>query len=129
MLVRPIFCKHDPKKEVEDDGEIVCSNCGVVLGRNTSICVNSNSRTNLAQDYQLGGKTTGYFMSEKFVNSYVELSIISNICEGLSLPSYISHDVWKWYQKINPLINMTKAKIIFLIIYTMCRYNGNCLPF
>ncbi|MBA4717652.1 MAG: hypothetical protein HRO68_00480 [Nitrosopumilus sp.] len=77
------------------EGEVVCS-CGLVVGEDHIYTSSNISKTNLAQDYQLGGKKTG-----KFINQYSELSMISNICHSLDLPTYVSHDVWKWYHRIN----------------------------
>ena len=107
-----------------NEGELFCGKCGIVLGTDIFDSVTNNSRTNLAQDYQLGGKLIGLSKTEIFINSYSKLSQISNICESLRLPDFIRQDVWKWYQKITPLIPITYPKRIFLVIYTMCKYNG-----
>lgn len=106
-----------------DNGELVC-NCGILQGENHNNTSSITSKTNLAQDYQLGGKRTSTLMCEKFINSSDDLSEISNICHGLSLPSFVYHDVWQWYQKLSPLLSMTKSKIVFFTIYTICRYNN-----
>ena len=96
-----------------DDGELVC-NCGIIQGENHDNVSSITSKTNLAQDYQLGGKRTGTFPCEKFINSSdSSLSEISNICHGLDLPSFVYHDVWAWYQKLSPILTMTKSKVVF----------------
>lgn len=118
------LCQCTPKNlTTTNEGEIICK-CGFMWGEDHDNTSSINSKTNLAQDFQLGGKRTGSFISEKFINSHTDLSTISNICQGLSLPSFIYHDVWKWYQKLNPLLIMTKSKTMFFVIYILCRYNG-----
>ncbi len=105
------------------DGELVCK-CGLIQGENHNNTSSIVSKTSLAQDYLLGGKRTNKFTSEKFINSSDDLTEISNICQGLSLPSFVYHDVWQWYQKLSPLLIMTKSKIVLFTIYTICRYNN-----
>ena len=124
MYQKQILCSCLPANFITtDNGELVCP-CGILQGENHNTTSPITSKTNLAQDYLLGGKRTSTMMCEKFINSSDELSEISNICHGLSLPSFVSHDVWKWYKKLSPILTMTKSKIIFFTIYVICRYNN-----
>ena len=124
QILRPIFCVHCISDRVTlDEGEVVCGNCGVVLGRDNHTISTIISKTNLSQDFQLGGRQNSVFMSERYIKLDTDLMIISNICHALNLSQFISHDIFKWYKKIYKSINMTRAKIIFLVIYTICRYN------
>ncbi len=124
-LVRPIFCKHEQKYIITaTNGELVCGKCGVVVGQEDDSPTTINSTTNLFQDYSLGTKQTGEFHSEKFIQVSKPLNVISNICQALELPKYISQDIYRWNNVITKRIDMTKAKIIFLTIYVICRYNS-----
>lgn len=124
QTLSPIFCIHHMNDRITlDDGEDVCGNCGTVLGRGSNTISIINSKTSLSQDFQLGGRQNSNFMSEKYIKLDIDLIVISNICHALNLPQFISHDIFKWYKKIYKSINMTRAKIIFLVIYTICRYN------
>jgi len=119
-----ILCSCSPVDFITtDNGELVCP-CGILRGEDHNSTLSIKSKTNLAQDYMLGGKQNKKFKSEKFINSSVDLSEISNICHGLSLPSFVSHDVWKWYRKLSPKLTMTNSKIVFFTIYVICRYNN-----
>jgi len=121
---KQILCNCSPENFITtDNGELVCS-CGILQGEDHNNTSSIKSKTNLAQDYQLGGKRTSNLMCEKFIHSSSDLSVISNICHGLSLPSFVYHDVWHWYQKLSPILSMTRSKIAFFTIYTICRYNN-----
>ena len=124
MSQTPILCKCVPSDFTTTiEGEIICG-CGLVVGEDHNYTSNNISKTNLVQDNQLGTKRTGKYFTEKFIVKKSDLSPISNICHLLSIPTPITHDIWRWYRKLSPLLDMTKAKIIFLIVYTMCRYNA-----
>ena len=124
MYQKQVLCNCLPINFIiTDNGELVCR-CGILQGKEHNNTSSITSKTNLAQDYQLGGKRTSNLMCEKFINSSTDLSVISNICHGLSLPSFVYHDVWHWYQKLSPLLSMTRSKIVFFTIYTICRYNN-----
>ena len=124
MYQKQILCDCLPVDFITtDNGELVCK-CGILQGEDHNNTSSIKSKTNLAQDYLLGGKQNNKFKSEKFINSSDTLSEISNICHGLSLPSFVYRDVWQWYQKLAPILTMTKSKIVFFTIYVMCRYNN-----
>lgn len=124
MYQKQILCNCSPEHFITtDNSELVCS-CGILQGEDHNSTSSITSKTNLAQDYLLGEKQTSTLMCEKFINSSSDLSVISNICHGLSLPSFVYHDVWHWYQKLSPILSMTRSKIVFFTIYTICRYNN-----
>ena len=119
-----ILCNCDIQFETTIEGEIICRNCGCVKGVESYAYVSINSKTNLYLDLELGGKPNREFYSDRYSKSKSkELSAISNICNALHMPQFFSHDVWFWYRKLRSNIKMTRAKIIVLIFYQLCRYN------
>ncbi len=108
-----------------DDGEIVCSHCGTVLGRDDTTTYSIKSKSNLFLDVIIGSKLNKSILSSKYIRSdKPDLTIISNICRTLEIPNSISKDIWYWYNKIRANINTTKAKILVMVIYQLCRYNN-----
>lgn len=124
-VTKLILCKCDMKYElVTSEGEIVCRSCGCVKGVVATSHTSKKSKTNLYQDLELGSKQIKSLENFKFHNPRsVELSVISNVCEALSFPQYFNHDVWYWYKKIRANIKYTKAKVMVLVFYQLCRYN------
>jgi len=125
QILRPISCEHKKEDEItSDDGEIVCGHCGYVKGRAEINSIHSESRTTLYIDTVIGGKPNYSISANRYMHSNSnELDSISNICQALDLPSFLSRDIWYWYKKIKTNIKMTKAKVIVLVFYQLCRYN------
>lgn len=105
----------------------MCAKCGCVIGSDTYQETHVISKTNLYQDYGLGSKPNSNlvsFSSKRYTHFLsTELSMISNICETLNLPKFLSQDIFYWYKKMRKNIKMTKSKTIVLVIYQLCRYN------
>jgi len=125
QTLSPIFCIHKVNDRVTlDDGEIVCNHCGVVLGRVDTTIYSIKSKSNLFLDTEIGTKLNKSIPSSQYIRSDTpDLTIISNICRTLDIPNSISKDIWYWYNKIRANINTTKAKILVLVFYQLCRYN------
>lgn len=124
QILRPIFCIHLENDRVTlDDGENVCSNCGTVMGRTDTTKHYIPSKTNLFIDTEIGSKPNNSFSSQKYIKVDKNISIVSNICRILELPNAVSNDVWFWFNKIKSNIKITRAKILVLVIYQLCRYN------
>jgi len=124
QTLSPIFCSHKVNDRVSlDDGEIVCGNCGVVLGRDDTTTYSTKSKSNLFLDSMIGSKINHTIPSSRYVRpEKPDLTIISNICRTLNIPNSVSQDIWYWYNKIRANINTTKAKILVLVFYQICRY-------
>ncbi len=125
QTLSPIFCIHQMNDRVSfDDGEVICGNCGVVLGRDDTTIHSIKSKSNLFLDVIIGSKSNNTIPSSKYIRSdKPDLTIISNICRTLDIPNSISQDIWYWYNKIRENIKTTKAKILVLVFYQLCRYN------
>jgi len=126
QTLSPIFCGHQINDRVTlDDGEIVCGHCGVVLGRTDTTTHSIKSKSNLFLDIEIGSKLNKSIPSSRYIRSdKPDLTIISNICRTLEIPNSVSKDIWYWYNKIRANINTTKAKILLLVFYQLCRYNN-----
>jgi len=119
-----VSCNCGLKFETITEGEIVCRKCGCVKGVESTTHVTINSKTNLYHDKQLGGRENTSLCIGKYSSSQsIELSAISNLCNILNYPQYLSHDILYWYKKIRSNIKFTKGKILVLVIYQICRYN------
>lgn len=125
QTLSPIFCNHQMNDRVTlDDGEIVCNHCGVVLGRTDTTIHSIKSTSNLFLDVIIGSKTDRTIRSSKYIHANKpDLTKISNICRTLNIPNSVSQDIWYWYNKIKANIHTTKAKILVLVFYQICRYN------
>ncbi len=125
QTLSPIFCIHHMNDRVSfDDGEVICGNCGVVLGRDDTTIHSIKSKSNLFLDVIIGTKSNKSIPSSRYIRSdKPDLTIISNICRTLDIPNSISQDIWYWYNKIRENIKTTKAKILVLVVYQLCRYN------
>jgi len=125
QTLSPIFCNHSECDEVSSyDGEIVCGNCGVVKGREDTTTHSIKSKSNLFLDTILGSKTNNTIRSSKYIHTdKPDLTKVSNICRTLNIPNSVSRDIWYWYNKIRSNIKTTKAKILVLVFYQLCRYN------
>lgn len=124
--IRAISCLHLKCNEItSDDGEILCGNCGVVLGRdNPPTIINSQSKSNLFLESEIGSKPNNSIKASKYIHAENSmLSTVSNICRTLEIPNFVSRDIWLWYNRIKANIKTTKAKIMILVIYQLCRYN------
>jgi len=125
QTLSPIFCNHQMNDIVTlGDGEIVCGHCGMVLGREDTTIHSIKSKSNLFLDIIIGSKSNKSIKSSQYIRSdKPDLTIISNICRTLNIPNSISKDIWYWYNKIRVNIKTTKAKILVLVFYQLCRYN------
>jgi len=75
-------------------------------------------------DVTIGSKLNHTIPSSQYIRSdKPDLTIISNICRTLNIPNSVSKDIWYWYNKIRLHIKTTKAKILVLVFYQLCRYN------
>jgi len=125
QTLSPIFCIHKVNDRVTlGDGEMVCSHCGVVMGRDDTTTFSIKSKSNLFLDTEIGSKLNKSIPSSQYIRSdKPDLTIISNICRTLEIPNSVSKDIWYWYNKIRSNIKTTKAKILVLVFYQLCRYN------
>ncbi len=125
QMLRPISCIHKLEDEItSDDGEVVCGHCGYVKGMDMPSIAHSGSKTTLFLDVEIGGKPNNSIPANRYVRSNTrELGTISNICQALNLPSFLNRDIWYWYNKIKSNLKMTKAKVVVLVFYQLCRYN------
>ena len=125
QTLSPIFCNHKVNDRVSfDDGEIVCGHCGTVMGRDDTAIHSIKSKSNLFLDTEIGTKSNHTIPSSQYIRSdKPDLTIISNICRTLEIPNSVSKDIWYWYNKIRENIKTTKAKILVLVFYQLCRYN------
>jgi len=126
QTLSPIFCIHKINDRVTlGDGEIVCNHCGVVLGRIDTAIHSIKSKSNLFLDTTIGSKLNKTIPSSQYIRSdKPDLTIISNICRTLDISNAVSKDIWYWYNKIRANINTTKAKILVMVFYQLCRYNN-----
>ncbi len=128
-LLSPIFCVHLTKYRITDieKNEIICGKCGCVVGEPEDVSVANTSITNLFQDKQLGSKPNLKLVgrsTQKYIHfESVELSMVSNICNSLKIPKSIEHDIFYWYKLIRKNLKITKAKIIILVFFKLCKYN------
>jgi len=122
----PIFCSHQMNDRVSlDDGEIVCSHCGVVFGRDDTTTYPTKSKSSLFLAIIIGSKINKSIPSSQYIRpEKPDLTKISNICRTLEIPNSVSQDIWYWYNKIRANIKTTKAKILVMVIYQLCRYNN-----
>ena len=122
-------CNHDKKYEIiiPDDGEIVCSICGMVKDCDIHTTTSqSKTQINLYLEQVLGSKCNPKINGNRFIyDSNPDLAVISNITEKLDISHIVSRDIWKWYQKLRSHIKMTKAKILVLTFYVVCRAHGH----
>ena len=125
QTLSPIFCIHKVNDRVTlGDGEVICGNCGVVLGRVDTATHSIKSARNLFLDVTIGSKSNYTIPSVRYIrHNNPDLINISNICRTLNIPNSVSNDIWYWYNKIRANINTIKAKILVLVIYQLCRYN------
>ena len=125
QTLSPIFCVHQISDRVTlDDGEIVCNHCGIVMGRDDTTIHSIKSKSNLFLDTEIGSKLNKSIRSSQYIHTdKPDLTIISNICRTLEIPNSVSKDIWYWYNKIRANIKTTKAKILVLVFYQLCRYN------
>jgi len=125
QTLSPIFCIHKVNDIVTlGDGEVICGNCGVVLGREDTTTYSIKSARNLFLDVTIGSKNNYTIPSSRYIRpNNPDLIKISNICRTLNIPNSVSNDIWYWYNKIRANINTTKAKILVLVFYQLCRYN------
>ena len=125
QTLSPIFCIHQMNDRVSlDDGEVICGNCGVVLGREDTIIHSIKSKRNLFLNSTLGSKINKSIPSSQYIRpNKPDLTIISDICNTLNISNSVSQDIWYWYNKIRANIKTTKAKILVMVIYQLCRYN------
>lgn len=125
QTLSPIFCVHKVNDRVTlDDGEIVCNHCGVVLGRDDTTTHFIKSKSNLFLDVSIGSKSNYTIPSARYIRpNSPDLINISNICRTLNISNSVSNDIWYWYNKIRANINTTKAKILVMVTYQLCRYN------
>ncbi len=126
QTLSPIFCIHKVNDRVTlDDGEIVCNHCGVVLGRTDTTIHSIRSASSLFLDVSIGSKNNYTIPSVRYIRpNSPDLIKISNICRKLNIPNSVSNDIWYWYNKIRANIKTTKAKILVMVIYQLCRYNN-----
>jgi len=124
QTLSPIFCNHKVNDRVSlDDGEIVCGHCGVVFGRDDTTTYPTKSKSSLFLAVIIGSKTNKSIPSSQYIRpEKPDLTKISNICRTLEIPNSVSQDIWYWYNKIRASINTTKAKILVLVFYQLCRY-------
>jgi len=124
QTLSPIFCVHKINDRISlVDGEIVCGHCGVVMGRDDTTIYSVRSKRNLFLNNTLGSKSNNSVPSSKYIRpDKPDLTIISDICRTLKISDSISNDIWYWYNKIRANIKTTKAKILVMVIYQLCRY-------
>jgi len=142
-------CLHDARYNVvADDGEIVCRLCGVVKGVEyraakavlssaaaqadtqtaATVSTAARSRASLFLEMETGGRPDSSIAGSRYVrcdNTSTDLAVVSDISQKMGIPNHMGRDVWRWYQKLRKAgVNMTKAKLLVLIFYNVCRCYG-----
>ncbi|MDE0526138.1 MAG: hypothetical protein OXI27_06040 [Thaumarchaeota archaeon] len=125
-------CGHGPGCEVTTpEGEVVCRACGAVKGEDEQSryggpAAPTPSRTNLYLEMEVGGKPDRRLRADRFVRRRSDMAAVSNISQKLGIPNGAGRDVWARYQKMRraPGMRMTKAKLLVLAFYGVCRLWG-----
>jgi len=124
-----------------EESEIVCRNCGVVLGfdeeDNNSNTIPyqhiTKSKINLYQKRQKGGnphdvKKILHISNLRLDKNNSDIIPFADICDKLKLSDATSENCWKSYCNLNRQTSQfTRAKAMCLAIYQTCRENK--IPF
>ena len=75
---------------------------------------------------EVGGKPDRRLRADRFVRRRSDMAAVSNISQKLGIPNGAGRDVWARYQKMRraPGMRMTKAKLLVLAFYGVCRTWG-----
>jgi len=128
------------------DFEAVCMECGTVIptddssGNNDSDDVLGSGRvngsggsstnsqsptknTNLCLLMETGSRQNKKIKGSKFIHptAHPDLHAVSDITQKLGTPTHIATDIWKWYQRLRPLLLLQRARLLVLIIYNSYR--------
>lgn len=108
-----MLCVH--KTIITEEGEVVCTICGCVLGYECSEITESNSSATLFHLVELGCKRTTL---DKYKRVYTSMQF-SIICDKLELPSYALLEAWSIYNNLKKY--SSKSKAAFIAVYNICR--------
>lgn len=114
-----IFCLH--KNAIISDSEILCSQCGVVLGTENFEECNSESILNLFQQVENGTKIAKIDASKRIHEKKYPSSAFSNACSKLSLPNYAAIDAWKVFCKLEKKSMCPKSYIAIFSLFSCCK--------
>ena len=90
----------------------------------------SGGRASLYMKMEIGGKPNRRtFPADRFVRRNDDLSAVSNIAQKLGVPNHAARDVYAWYVKLRrgwggKRLKMTKAKLLVLVFFAVCRRRG-----
>ena len=129
------LCNNQTLVTTIEENEIVCKNCGVVIGFDESNstdtipnCHLTNTpKISLYMKNQKGSnphdvkKLTKYKKLNVLDNVSSDLAIFSAICDKMSLSSHVSEYCWRLYKKLKQYDTITRAKAACLAIYLVCR--------
>lgn len=108
----------------DETGEIFCSKCGTVQGREILQETQNSSQLNLYLETELGGPSSELNILNPKIHIYSsDVSSLSNICDKLAIPQFIRKEIWRTYQVLKKETNLTKAKASCLAIFHTCRKN------
>lgn len=136
-------CSHQ-RKQSSTSGEIICTGCGIILESrvhatqdnldNDRILANWAERPTLFLSKMLGGKeederkvSKTRISSRKTQN---ELSVFSNVCQKLGLPTFVSEDAWNCYSKLRRELKgkysgFTRAELAWYAIHESFKIHGH----
>lgn len=129
------LCQNPTLVTTMEENEIVCKNCGVVLGFDELNSADTipyhqminTSKINLYMRNQKGSnphdvkKIIKYKKLNVLDNTSSDLALFSAICDKLSLSSHVSEHCWRLYKKLKQYDTITRAKAACLAIYLVCR--------
>ena len=125
ILLQKNPCCESPSNLITDEtGEIFCTKCGIVKGREIIQERQSLSKLNLYLEKSLGGPSRELNILNPKIHIFSsDASPFSNICGSLEIPQFIRTDIWKTYQILRKETNLTKAKSACFAMFYICRKN------
>ena len=132
------FCKKPNLITTSIDGEIICKNCGVVMGYDEYYDIKnridiehlSKTQLDICQQRQLG---TDYHNLKDFIiskNLKLEknnscIAEFTDVCKKLHLPNFVAEDAWQLFSKLKKQKknddSFTRAKLVCIAIYQTCQ--------
>lgn len=125
------LCSHNVKIEDSERGEIVCSNCAMVLGENLS----ADSSTSKSSSSHLSAAHLGSSLHNiQSVAPSIRMSFDSKqmhffprICSKLNLFASVGAEAFSIYKKIHKHCGTKRATCAMFAIYVACRNSGQCV--
>ena len=138
------LCRKPDLITTQIEGEIICNNCGVVIGYDefhdikNRINADHLSKTSLDifQQRQLGthpqdSRDVVYTKNLKIEKNNSTLAEFTDVCKKLYLPNFVSENAWKLFcklkskKKVND--SFTRAKFVCIAIYQTCQ--NHAIPY